>query len=1104
MDALGNQGLAVGDINGDDLDDIYVCQGHGLPNRLLVQNPDGTVEDVSRTSNLDVLDASHSALMIDVDNDGDQDLVVATDENLLMFSNKGDASFQLEHRLSIGRNAHSVVAADYDLDGDLDLFLCKYLDVNRQPDLVMFPVKIDKGNDGGRNVLLRNDEGWNFVDVTEQVGITQDNSYFTRSAAWIDFDLDGDQDLYVSNEFATDQLLENQDGWFTDVSNEFGVNVAAKNRSVSVGEFNQDGKLDLFVGSDAIASTAQFLGKVKDVPFARTLKQSSRVLMPGPNGAPFSSLRLPTPILSSDSTFSTSVVDLNNDGFDDVLVTNGELSRISKHSVEEDFYQVAFQPNDSPAVQLALTSHVASDLVRNGCSFGGKQRNRCFFGIQGGLANGSSISGFDLPEDARGVSVSDWDGDGDADVVVTCRTAPQLRIFGNQTDERNDFLHFKLTGTKSNRDAIGARVEVFLSGKAKPLVKMLQAGSGNLSQSSKRLMFGLGKNARVTKVVVYWPAGTVQAFTGVQKNASYKVLEGRDQLSEQSSQRFNLAIKPRALDGAATVPMPQHASVFYPKAPLPVVQYQLEEGKWFNFEAKEKRSTLVVFVSANADSTRCLKELERFNTADGLADLDVVPIYCDPDSNDHRRDFDRAGQLKAKSGWSGEIGSASDSTETKLEYVVGEWFNCQQFPQLPFAILVDEHRQVSHLYPTNALSTKKIVADQEVSNAGEFAFRNSAALLGGRWYARYRFAKLNRLRIRYRKLGLNEDVDLLERMSLPQRAFEYAHKAIELGGKGETSSAMSLFDKATTFDPNCILAYVGQGDLLRQMATSSLQTSEESRVEMLRRASGLYAYAIELDPLNSEAVIGKANVAIEQGKNDEALAMLQEYVQIDPRRYEVHAIVGRLLFHQRKYKEAAAYLLRAYENRPTLPFVAGDLGYLYLVSGQKEEAKKFLKLAHRLQPSDKNIIRLLGEAELATGGYVDAVELFERVTRLDPNRRRAKNILAWLLATCPFEEQRDANRASEIISPLVEIFGDSSPVTLEISAACAAEKGEFENAFELQTKALKLVQDSESTEFYSETQKTGLRTRLELYRRKKPYRMADLNEIPIAAATIRR
>ena len=204
------------------------------------------------------------------------------------------------------------------------------------------------------------------------------------------------------------------------------------------------------------------------------------------------------------------------------------------------------------------------------------------------------------------------------------------------------------------------------------------------------------------------------------------------------------------------------------------------------------------------------------------------------------------------------------------------------------------------------------------------------------------------------------------------------------------------------------------------------------------------------------------------------------------------------MFFQRKYPEAAKFLATAFQNRPTLPYVAGDLGFLYLCAGEYEDAEKFLKLANRLQPSDKNVRRLLAEAEFMVGKFDEAVRLFEQATKDDPNRRRSKNVLAWALATSPFEKSRDGEKALAIIDPMFQLIGEESPSTLEIYAACYAEVGDFKKALEYQEKAVLLIDDRSSSESYSAGQEKGMRARAELYRRHRPYRMADLDQIPIA------
>ena len=168
----GFNGLTVGDVNGDGLDDVYMCQTGGFPNLLLIQQPDGTVRDALRASGADILDLSYSALLVDLDNDGDQDLVVATVPHLLILANDGNGRFSLQAKLPELPAAHSLSAIDYDSDGDLDIYGCRYFADPADHIGVAQSASYYDAEDGGATVLLRNDiaganDGpWAFAEVT--------------------------------------------------------------------------------------------------------------------------------------------------------------------------------------------------------------------------------------------------------------------------------------------------------------------------------------------------------------------------------------------------------------------------------------------------------------------------------------------------------------------------------------------------------------------------------------------------------------------------------------------------------------------------------------------------------------------------------------------------------------------------------------------------------------------------------------------------------------------------------------------------------------------------------------------------------------------------
>ena len=148
-------------------------------------------------------------------------------------------------------------------------------------------------------------------------------------------------------------------------------------------------------------------------------------------------------------------------------------------------------------------------MILEGGSFSGRERNCVFLNLgEGQFGNISAVSGLDFPDDARAVATVDWDHDGDLDVWVVNRSAPQLRFLRNDTPAGAHFLRIRLMDRSGNRDGIGARLELHLKDSpARRMIRTLRAGEGYLSQSSKWVHFGLGSSREIDRLVIRWPGG---------------------------------------------------------------------------------------------------------------------------------------------------------------------------------------------------------------------------------------------------------------------------------------------------------------------------------------------------------------------------------------------------------------------------------------------------------------------------------------------------------------------------------------------------------------------------------------------------------------------
>lgn len=328
-------GIAIGDVNNDGLDDAYLCQSPALPNLLLIQQPDGTVIDTAPEAGVNWLEGTRAAILNDLDNDGDEDLVAVLGSSVVIQENDGTGNFELKTVVTAISSLFALNAVDYDGDSDLDLFICGYtlssgVDIS---DVFANPMPFEDATNGAPNIMLRNDGNWAFTDVTEEVGLSDNSMRFSYASSWDDFDGDGDLDCYVANDFGRNNLYRNDDGKFKDVADELGVEDIGPGMSASWGDYNNDGHPDIYVSNmfssagNRITHNAKFKTGI-DEEHKRDFQRHARgnSLFRNNGDGSFTDTSVSSGVTLGRWAWGSVFADFNNDGWQDLYVTNGFIT----------------------------------------------------------------------------------------------------------------------------------------------------------------------------------------------------------------------------------------------------------------------------------------------------------------------------------------------------------------------------------------------------------------------------------------------------------------------------------------------------------------------------------------------------------------------------------------------------------------------------------------------------------------------------------------------------------------------------------------------------------------------------------------------------------
>ena len=735
-------------------------------------------------------------------------------------------------------------------------------------------------------------------------------------------------------------------------------------------------------------------------------------------------------------------------------------------------------------------------LLKKGGSLSGHERNCGFLNLHAAepksdrFANISAVAGLDFADDSRGLALVDWDYDGDQDIWFSNRNAPRVRLMRNNGTADNHFLALRLkgNGTTTNRDAIGARINLesmespdSISANnpgavptRPPMIQTLRAGEGFISQNSKWIHFGLGTDKTHQKATVLWPGGTTEEFFDLQPNQHYELIQGTGTPHswQPPKGKQELVAKPLSMPS----PTEKARSPLVTLTPMPSFTYESFAGKSEVAKTGEGKPLLI-----NLWATWCLpcvKELKEFTDQAEILkqhELEIVALSVDGLGSD-KSDPAAAEKLIENLGFPFQAGQATPKLLDLFQEFHDSLIPLQKSLPIPSSFLIDAEGRLSVIYK-GPVTVEQLITDLKHSSLNREERLAATINLRGQTIQHPRVQNL---------MSRDDARSLFQIVRITQQS--------------DLRAAKKTYEKIIQLTPDFAQAHSKLGIVCLQLGE-------------LDKAKQHLGNALEIDPNLATALYNMGVIAARSGDFFSAEKYFRKVVQAKPRSTEAVFNLGLILLNQQKYQAAKTYLDKALALAPANANILYNHGNANAALNNHENAIHDYSMAIQIQPAffaayrnrAKSSMRL-GKYDAANDDYTKAIELapqnanvhfnrgqirqilgnteaaledYETTIRLNPMHMMAYNKKAWLLATSSKGGIRNGKEAVANAERAMQMSKSKRYDFLDTLAAAYAENNQFQKATEYERKAIEQAPESA---------RPPLAERLKLYQSGKPYR----------------